>query len=142
MTKRMILGLAIVALAMCTFSIAAMAQEGGGQGQGRGQRGGRGPVSVDDQIARMSEQLNLTDAQKDKIKPILEDSRKQGQALRDDANLSQDDRRAKMMEIRKTSNEKIRKVLNADQQKKFDEMQERMRQGGPGGQGGGRPPQQ
>ena len=50
-----------------------------------------------------------------------------------------------MMAINQEQNAKIRAVLTADQQTKYDEMQQRMRRGpgGPGGPGGsgGPPPQ-
>ena len=48
--------------------------------------------------------------------------------LRSDSSLSQDDRRSKMMDIHKASNDQIRALLNSDQQKKWDEMQSRREQ--------------
>ncbi len=130
MTKRMLLGVALTATLLCT--VAVFAQEGGGQRPG-GPGGGRQMPTVDEQIARWSEQLTLTDDQKAKIKPILEEQRKDMAKLREDTSMSPEDRRAKSMEIRKESNEKIRKLLNADQQKKWDDMQQQMQQRGPGG---------
>ena len=128
-----------------TVAFAQMGQEQGGQwGRGQGQ-----PPTADQRLQRMTQQLNLTEAQQQQIKPILESESKQMQALRDDTSLSQDDRRAKMMQIRQTSASQIKPILNADQQKQFDEMMSRQGRGrGPGGpsqtppQGGGAPQQQ
>jgi Spy/CpxP family protein refolding chaperone len=126
----------LAVLGLLSFASNAMAQEqgqGGGQGQGQGGgRGGRGGFSPEAQLDRMSKELNLTDDQKTKIKPILEDGRKQMEALRDDTASSRDDKIAKMQEIRKGQDEKIKAVLTDEQKKKFDEM----RKQGPGGRRG------
>ena len=131
-------------LAGGTVVFAQTGQEQGGQwGRGLGQ-----PPTADQRLQRMTQQLNLTEAQQQQIKPILENESKQMQALRDDTSLSQDDRRAKMMQIRQTSASQIKPILNADQQKQFDEMMSRQGRGrGPGGPGqmqpqGAPPPQQ
>ena len=80
-------------------------------------RGGRG-----DRLKQLAEKLQLTDAQKAQIKPILETAAQQGMALRDDESLSKEDKRAKMAAIRKTSHDQIRALLTPDQQKTFDAM--------------------
>jgi len=95
----------------------------------------------------MTKQLNLSDAQQQQIKPILENEAKQMQTLREDSSLSQQDRMSKMMQIRQDSSGQIKPILNADQQKQYEEMMNR-RGRGPGGpgqmqpQGQGQPPQQ
>jgi periplasmic protein CpxP/Spy len=99
------------------------AQSGGDQSQGPR----RGMASVDDQLKMMSERLSLTADQQAKIKPILEDRSQQIQALMKDDTLSQDDRRTKARGIQEASASKIRDVLTDDQKKKFDEMQQEMR---------------
>jgi protein CpxP len=140
--------LALTIAATMTLSAGAFARDNSGQqgpppgGERRGP--GRG-MNADAMLQRMSESLNLTDDQKSKIKPILQDSEKQMKELRDNTSVSDDDRRTKMMEIRKSSNEKINPVLTPDQQKKWAE--ERERRGGPergpgnGGPGGDQKPQ-
>jgi len=69
------------------------------------------------------------------VKAIDEDTGKQMMTLRNDTSLSQDDRRSKMMDIRKSSQDKIRAILTDDQKTKYDallaEMRDRMRQGPP-----------
>jgi periplasmic protein CpxP/Spy len=73
----------------------------------------------------LTKQLNLTSDQQPKVLDILKSQQSQMENLRSDTSLSQQDRRAKMMEIHKTSNEQIRALLDSDQQKKFDAMQSR-----------------
>lgn len=87
----------------------------------------RGPMTPEDQLARMTKQLQLTDEQQTKIKPILEEQHKQMMDLRQDTSMSREDRFAKFREIREQSNEKIKPILTADQQKKWQKIQEERR---------------
>jgi hypothetical protein len=70
------------------------------------------------------------------------------EGLHQDSSLSQQDRRAKMMDIHKATDAQIRGVLDANQQKKWDEMQARREQRmqnrnqGPPDAGSAPPPQQ
>ncbi|RFC43614.1 MAG: protein refolding chaperone Spy/CpxP family [Verrucomicrobia bacterium] len=75
-----------------------------------------------DRLKMLAEKLSLTEAQKTQIKPILEKAAQEGMALRDDAALSKEDKRDKMMAIRKTSHDQIRALLTPDQQKTFEAM--------------------
>src|SRR5512140_2368363 len=130
--------------AVCTLmliGLSAFAQEqpaqpaqpqGQGQGQGGGQGRGRGMMmSPEQRTARLSEELSLTDDQKAKVQKIYEDQQKE---MADMQGATREERMAKMQ----ATNEKIKGVLNDDQKKKFDEMQQRMRRGpgGPGAPGG------
>lgn len=91
-------------------------------------RGRMGRMGGERQMKRMTKELNLSADQASQIKAINQDTRKQMMALRDDSTLSQQDRRSKMMDIRKASRDKIRGVLNDDQKTKYDAMQEEMRE--------------
>jgi protein CpxP len=108
------------------------AQQGGG-------RMGRGPMSPDDQLARMTSRYNLTADQQTQIKPILANQQQQMMALRQDTSTPREDKMAKMKSIREDSSTKIQAILNDTQKKQFaddqQKMQERMQQrgGGPGG---------
>lgn len=86
--------------------------------------------SIDEQVKKLADRLNLTDDQQAKTKTILEDQRTQAQALMKDDSLSQDDKRQKFMGLRQTTISKIKDVLNDDQKKKFDEYLQEM-QGAP-----------
>jgi Spy/CpxP family protein refolding chaperone len=98
--------------------------------------GGRG-----DRLKMLADKLQLTDAQKTSIKPILEKAAQDMMALRDDESLSREDKRDKMMEIRKTSHDAIRALLTPDQQKTFDALPpDRGPRRGPPAGGGDTPP--
>lgn len=79
------------------------------------------------QLRMMTKRLNLSSDQQTQVKTILDDRRNQMQALRADTTTAPADKRAKAMSIMQDSNGKIRMLLNEDQQKQFDRMQERMR---------------
>ena len=129
-----------IAAALCTSMLAlgqdAQSGQGGQKGWGQGHGRGEG-MSPDTQLQHMSEALNLTDDQKTKIKPILEDQSKQMQQLRGDTSLSQQDRRAKMQQIHESTMSQIKPILTSDQQKKLESMRERGRGGHGQGEGSG-----
>ena len=77
------------------------------------------------QFARLSKLLELTDAQKPKVKKLLGEQDKQIWALQEDKSLSPTDRRTKMMEIRKENTKKMKKALTAEQFKKYEGMHQR-----------------
>jgi protein CpxP len=93
---------------------------------GRGM--GRRPMeSVDDQIKHLSKKLNLTSDQQAKLKPILEDQRKQMEAVHNDSSLSREDKFSKMQALRQSSDTQIKGVLTDEQSKSFDKMREEQR---------------
>jgi Spy/CpxP family protein refolding chaperone len=93
------------------------------------------------QVDFLTRQLNLTPDQVTQVKAIDEDTWKQMKALRDDTSTADADKRAKMMDIHKTSQGKIRALLTPDQQTKFDVLQTQMREHrGNHGDGQGPPP--
>ena len=130
----------IAVSALLLMGLSAFAQEAQpqqGQQGGGGQRRGGMMMSPEQRAGRLAEQLGLSDDQKAKVQKIYEDSAKDMQGMQ---GASREDRMAKMQE----TNEKVKGVLNDDQKKKFDEMQQQMRdrqrQGGQGGEGGGQKP--
>jgi Spy/CpxP family protein refolding chaperone len=120
-----------------SLSLAAFAQSTPDtqSGQGEHQGRGHGPMSVDAQLDHMSQALNLTDDQKAKIKPILEEQSKKMHDLMQDSSVSQEDRRAKFQEIHEDTMSKVRPLLNDDQQKKMDAMMKERRGEGHGRRG-------
>ena len=129
-------GLVVLGVAWC--GVQARAQAGpSGEHMGRGYR-----TSPDEELQRLDKALKLTDDQKKQIKAILEDREQKMQSLRSDTSLSQQERWSKMRSAREDSNGKIRDLLNDDQKKKFDEMQQHGRGHMQGHRpGGGAPPE-
>jgi len=103
-------------------------------------RGGR--MNPERQLERMTKELNLSADQVAQIKAIDDDTQKQMMAVRDDSTIARADKRAKMMDIRKASQDKIRGVLNDEQKTKYDAMVAKMRErrGGMGGDNAPPPP--
>jgi len=118
-------------LAICMTSMLAFAQYGG-----RGQR--QQMPSVDDEVNRLSENLNLSDSQKTQAQTILQSQQDQMNALRRDTSMSREDRHSKMTAIHQTASGPIRALLNEDQQKKYDALEQQRQQEMQGhGHGGG-----
>jgi protein CpxP len=78
--------------------------------------------------AELTKKLNLTSDQQPKVQEALQSERSQMESVHQDSSLSQQDRRAKMMEIHKGTDAQIRGVLDSTQQKKWDEMQAKREQ--------------
>lgn len=119
----------------------AQAQDEGGQKPAREQRqqGPQGPRG--DRVQMLREQLGLTDAQVEQLKPIFAAEREELAAKRRELGGRDADReklREAMRPIHESYIPKIEAVLTAEQREKWAKMRERReRAGGPGV--GGRP---
>ena len=78
-------------------------------------------------LQMMTKRLNLSPDQVTQVKGIQADNETQMQAIHSDTSLQPADRRAKMMDLHKAENDKIRAVLNDDQKAKYDAMQAKRR---------------
>jgi Spy/CpxP family protein refolding chaperone len=104
----------------------------------------RGPKG--DREEMMKERLGLSDDQAAKIKQIHADSREEMKKLKDDENLSREDKMARRKELHEATRAKVDAVLTAEQRTKAEEMRkkgEQMRKEkgygpGEGGKGGKR----
>ena len=83
-----------------------------------------GTSSPEAHLQMLSEKLNLTEDQKAKLKPILEDQAQQMKAVRDDASLTPEQKAAKKKAIHETTHDQINAVLTPGQQEKFKEMKQ------------------
>lgn len=87
-----------------------------------------GPADPAQRTAELTKKLNLTSDQQSKVQEALTSEHTQMESLHQDSSMSRDDRRAKMMDIHKSTDAQIRGVLDGNQQKKWDEMQARREQ--------------
>jgi protein CpxP len=110
---------------------APSAQENGG---GR-HHGGPDPER---RTAELTKRLNLTSDQQAKVLSALQSEKSQMESVHQDSSLSQQDRHAKMMDIRTATDSQIRGVLDSNQQQKWDRMQSQREQRM--GNHGGTPP--
>jgi Spy/CpxP family protein refolding chaperone len=75
-------------------------------------------------LQMLSEKLNLTEDQKAKLKPILQDQAQQLKALHDDPSLSPEQKSAKKKIIHELTHDQINNVLTPEQQDKFKQMKQ------------------
>lgn len=87
-----------------------------------------GPMDPAARTKALAKHLNLTADQQSKVQDALQSQQSQMESLRQDTSLSQQDRRAKMMDIHKNTDSQIRALLDSNQQKKWDEMQAKREQ--------------
>ena len=101
---------------------AAPGQAGKAGKAGKDGRGGMrgGPM-------KMMKELNLTDAQKAKIKPIMEAQRDKMKAMREDTSLDRKAKTTKMKAMRDDMDKKINAILTPDQRKKWAAMKAKMK---------------
>jgi Spy/CpxP family protein refolding chaperone len=143
----------LLAIPLWAIGARAAQQQGGEQQQGGGEEEPKeeverqGPMTLDDRLALMTKQFNLTDAQQSKIKPILADSQKKMDDLRNNSSNNRIAMRAKVMQIMQDTNKLIRAQLDDKQREKLDKQEaERMarmqnrHRNGPGGDNPDPPP--
>lgn len=82
--------------------------------------------AIKGRLEMLAKQLDLTDAQKEKLKPILKDQAEQLKALRADTNMSRDDKMAKLKEIRESLNAQLKTILTPEQMEKWQKLRENM----------------
>lgn len=104
-------------------------------GKPAGERGPGGPgggrrMDPAARLQAMAEALSLTQEQKDKILPIIQQFSEKQRAARE---LPEDQRRAESQKLRAAEHDQIAALLTPEQKTKFEEMRQR----GPGGPGGG-----
>jgi periplasmic protein CpxP/Spy len=137
---------AILALCTATLYVAPMMGQdaapppAGHMAGGHGQMEGR-------QLEMLTKKLNLTPDQVTQVKAIDDDTMAQAKAVHEDTSLSQADKHAKMMDLHKASQDKIRGLLTDEQKTKYDALQAEMkarmqaRHAQGGGEGAPAPPQ-
>jgi protein CpxP len=136
------------ALSIAAPFVAAQDTQSNDQAQPAQEHGGwhHGPQDPAQRTKELTKHLNLTSDQQTKVQEIFTTEKSQMEGLHQDSSLSQQDRRAKMMDIRNTTNTQVRALLDPTQQKKWDEMQakreQRMQNHGGSGQQAPPPPQQ
>ena len=115
----LMLGLSLCGALLTTSAQAAPGAKDGKPGKGMGGMRGGG--------MRMMKDLNLTDAQKAKLKPIMESQRTQMKAIREDTKLDSKAKMAKMKTMRDGMEKKVNAILTADQRKKLVAIKAKMK---------------
>ena len=119
----------VLLFTVCTIAVGLWAQQGqtsqpaqGDEHQHMGQGHAHGPMSVDEHLQMLSQKLNLTDDQKAKIRPILEEHLKQRDTIMKDQSLSMEQKHEKMKTSMEDARTKIDPILNDEQKKELAQM--------------------
>jgi len=124
--KKIISGISIAILVFCSASVSAQQGNGGGRMMD--------PVAMKQ---RLIDSLQFTSVQADSVVGITQEFRPKMRDIFMDQNLSQDDKRAKMMDLNAVKDARIKAVLGADLFKKYDDFEKRNRPQRMRGGGGG-----
>jgi Spy/CpxP family protein refolding chaperone len=81
-------------------------------------------AKVQDKLQHISSELNLSDAQQQQLKPILQNEVQQLKAVKDSTSLSDDAKQAKSKAIHQNAKSQMSTILTPDQQKKLASMSE------------------
>jgi periplasmic protein CpxP/Spy len=100
-------------------------QQTGSQPDGQQRRGRMAGMQKQRQhMAMLAQKLNLTDAQKEQFQQIGRGMRKQGMAIRQDSSLTEDQKKEKMLALRKQSHQQMFGVLTPEQKNQLKQMRE------------------
>ena len=96
----------------------------GGQKAGVPQSGPRRTLEGTMELRRLTVALGLSLDQREKLRPIITDEGDQLSAVRLNEQMTPDQKKAKLLEIRESFSGKIAAVLTPEQQEKWKKMQE------------------
>ena len=82
-------------------------------------------AGIQARLKQISERLDLTDEQKEKLKPIFQEQFAKLRELRQNDTLSREDKLAKVKELREDINKKVEPILTAEQKEKWQKVQQR-----------------
>jgi Spy/CpxP family protein refolding chaperone len=83
-----------------------------------------GVPTAEGQLKFLAAKLDLSSDQQEKIRPILQDLHNATVKLFQDENMSRDESLSKVRDSRFSADQKIRAVLNDDQKKKLDQLEQ------------------
>lgn len=118
--EKLVLG----ALGAALLGAPALAQAGNGE-----PASGTADANHEGRKGKAFEQLGLTDQQKQQLKQMHEETRKQMQAIKNDSSLTPEQKKAKVRELHMQSKTKMDSILTAEQQQKMKELRGKHRRG-------------
>ncbi|HEY6308805.1 MAG TPA: hypothetical protein VI488_20380 [Candidatus Angelobacter sp.] len=81
-------------------------------------------AKIQQHLQKISSELNLTEDQKQKVQPVLQNEFQQLKSVHDDSSLSPEQKKAKGQEIRESANSQLEPILTPDQRAKLATMKE------------------
>lgn len=111
---------------MLLLALATTAQQPTTSASSKGPSAGEhaGVPTAEDQLTFLTAKLDLTGDQREKIKPILQGLHDTTVKLVQDQTISREERLSKVRDSRYAADNKIRTVLNDDQKKKLDQVEQ------------------
>ena len=88
----------------------------------------RGRMTPEEQLAQLTERLDLNAEHSEKVKTILDEQRKKFSKMREDFSGDRSEMRESMMQAREETDEMILEILDDEQKRKYEEMQEERRE--------------
>ena len=114
--------MAVIALgSLVAFGPMAKAEDSNPKPAARGK--GKGGERHD-RMKQVVDELNLTDDQKAKVKPIFQDEAQKLKALREDTSLGKEDKKAKLKSIREDAHAKLKPILTSEQLEKLNKTRQ------------------
>jgi Spy/CpxP family protein refolding chaperone len=105
---------------MLMFGLTVLAQEAATSSAAQGS----GMPTVENHLKLLSEKLDLTGGQQAKIRPILQEMHDSTQKLMQDESLSREERTGKIKACHDKADKRARQILNDDQKKKLDQLEQ------------------
>ena len=84
-------------------------------------------MAVRDRFQRIAAELQLTEAQKQELKPILQDEAQKLKNVRAETGLSRRQKRAQLIQIRQDLLARVKPILTPDQLAKWQKLRAEMR---------------
>jgi Spy/CpxP family protein refolding chaperone len=126
MKQTRLFGLAALALGALTFFAAPSHAQKPGKAAKHAAKAGHG------KFEKLAKELNLTDDQKAKIKPIIENQAKQVKAIREDKSLNPAQQKDKLRSLAKETRPQIEAILTPDQLAKLKALHHHKKDGAKG----------
>ncbi len=139
MKKRSLIAVAVIGGLLALGPLASAQEKKAAKSEAKpGVSEGQRPPTARERLAKMEEDLKLTDSQKEKFRAALQDERKKSQEVRQDSSLSRQEKAAKAKTIREETEKKIKEILKPEQFEQWQKMRQETRQRGQGGGRGAR----
>jgi Spy/CpxP family protein refolding chaperone len=119
--------LAIGTMMVALASVAQQTATAPGHGDAQDQSQNSGPAAlptIEQHLKMLSEKLDLTAEQQAKIRPILQRMQEEWQSAMRDTSLSDQARHDKMKSARDKADKQTRPLLDKEQKKKLDELEQ------------------
>jgi Spy/CpxP family protein refolding chaperone len=79
-------------------------------------------------INRLVRQFNLSREQKQQLRPIVKQSREQSRTIRQNTTLPREEKRAQLLQLRRSTQEQIAKILTPEQNRQLEELLQQKRE--------------